>query len=245
MSLQDHIGLYVNDPDNAESYSSLISYSLNSLQDTADKEVVKALADAARSETGRRVITDSAVVGALSRLSWQCDASQLLIQICRLGGNLCFDSPDGRACVLETGVLEKLVSVLSGNSTNQEDSIWRVIPSFLHNYCHENKTGLASAEKLLLLVAGYFSSAQPLDEDLVENYINCISGLQQHEGRDNMFTSIQMVQSINYLLEKCQNESTIILLLDLLQELFDKEIICKIYVVENAKWSINRVNCFN
>jgi len=153
--------------------------------------------------------------------------------MCRLGGNLCFDNPSGRSCVLLSGILDKLANVIEENLNHLSSSkLWQVLPSFLHNYCHENKGCLQSIKSIFLLSAKQFSCLEVSDEnlDIVENYINFLSGILQHEGKQDLFEEQQVSVCLIYLFEKFDYESAALPLVEIFQELFENEKLCKLYI---------------
>ena len=53
----------------------------------------------------------SDIVKDAAATNW--DSEDIVTQVCRLRGNLCFDNPDGRKCVFEAEVLDKLSRVMN------------------------------------------------------------------------------------------------------------------------------------
>ena len=85
-----------------------------------DVQIVQVLADSARSVTGREVVVVSDIVKDVVATNW--DSEEIVIQVCRLGGNLCFDNPVGRKCVFEAEVLDKLSGVMNEKQKNYAPS---------------------------------------------------------------------------------------------------------------------------
>ena len=229
---------YEDAPDNSQCYQVLVTFCRGKIvgnNGTPDdvSRIVQVLADSARSVTGREVVVMSDLVKDVVATSW--DSEEIVIQVCRLGGNLCFDNPDGRKCVFEAEVLDKLSRVMKQQSY-APSKLWFLIPSFLHNYCHENPQCLGSAHKLILVAARYFQKVENKQEnvDQVDNFVTFLSGLQQHEGKTDLFTEKDIVASIVHILENFDFESSLVSVLDLLQELFEDENICNEFVENRA-----------
>jgi len=238
--LETLIKNYEDAPDNSQCYQELVTFCRgkivgnNGNQDDVSR-IVEVLADSARSVTGREVVVTSDIVKDVVATNW--DSEEIVIQVCRLGGNLCFDNPDGRKCVFEAEVLDKLSRVMDEKQQNDAPSkLWFLIPSFLHNYCHENPRCLGSAHKLIMVAARYFQKVENKHEnvDQVDNFVTFLSGLQQHEGKTDLFTEKDIVTSLAHILENFDFESSIVSVLDLLQELFEDEKICDAFVKNRA-----------
>ena len=218
--------------DDEESYDQLVNFCRAGLTEKGhQEELIQALADSARSITGRGVVVKSGVVQDVVKTSW--DSEEIVIQVCRLGGNICFDHPEGRICILEAGVLDKLADHLEAKLQNNSPSkLWFLTPSLLHNYCHENPSSLRSAEKLVVIAARHFIKVENAEENVeqVENYVTFLSGLQQHEGKTELFIEKNIVNSLVHFLKNFDFDTTIVSVLDLLQELFEDEQICNTFI---------------
>jgi len=240
--LKTLIKSYEDSPDNSQCYQDLVTFCHGKLVDINCQSgdgpmIVRALADSARSVTGREVVVKSDIIRDVVKSNW--DSEETVIQVCRLGGNLCFDNPAGRTCILEAEVLDKISNVMEEKLRNDTPSkCWFLVPSLLHNYCNENLGSLTSANKLILIAARHFQNAENKQEniDQVENFVTFLSGLQQHEGKSDLFTEKNIVTSLVHILENFDFESSIVSVLDLLQELFEDEKICNEFVE-------NRVVC--
>ena len=227
---------YEDAPDNPECYQELVAFCRGKLvANNGNLEdgslIILALADSARSVTGREVVVKSDIVRDVVTINW--DSNEILIQVCRLGGNLCFDNPEGRKCLLEANVLEKLSQVMAEKQLDDSPSkLWFLIPSLLHNYCHENPRCLGSANKLIMVAARHFQGVENKQENVeqVDNFVTFLSGLHQHEGKAELFTEKDIVTSLMHILENFDFESSIVSVLDLLQELFEDENICNVFV---------------
>ena len=110
--------------------------------------------------------------------------------------------------------------------------MWRMVPSFLHNYCHDNLASLASVTSLVTILASHFSDLTSSEEnvDTVDNFVSFLSGLQNHEGKHELFTQVPVSKCLTSLLENFEYETVVTSVLDLLQELFDDEKMCLAYL---------------
>ena len=118
--------------------------------------------------------------------------------------------------MLEANLLEKLSQVMAEKQLNDSPlKLWFLIPS-LHNYCHENPRCLGSANKLIVVAARHFQKVENKQENVeqVYNFVTFLSGLQQHEGKAELFTEKDIVTSLMHILENFDFESV----LDLLQD---------------------------
>jgi len=227
---------YEESPDNPDCYQELVTICRAKIRVSNGhpedvSQIIRALADAARSVTGREVVVASGIIRDVVKVNW--DTEEIVIQVCRLGGNLCFDNPEGRKCILEASVLDKLSETM--DSKQQDDSLsklWFIVPSFLHNYCNENPHSLKSAGKLILVAARHFQKIENKQEyvEQVDNFITFLSGLQHHEEKTGLFTEKDTVTSLVHILENFDFEPSIVAVLDLLQELFEDVQICNVFV---------------
>jgi len=231
-------------PDSPAPLAALIEFCQDSdLAETSTLHLlVKALADVARTETGRQKILDTNLLVNICSVKWSCDTTSLLVvELCRLGGNLCFDSPLGRETVSQAGLLGKLSEVVPGV---QDDKLWAVLPSFLHNYCADNFQCLNTVQQIAEVMAEHFADNDEamdsidatgechsqVDEAGMENYASFLGGLSDHEGKHDFFKMIPVIRSIIKLLSSSTSEETISSILDLLQELFEDEEVGNAYV---------------
>ena len=87
-------------PTPLEALLSFCQKSLTNLSTPVSHQLVKALADTARNQLGREKILDSSLVREICSAPWDTD-SALVVELCRLGGNLCYDCPLGRETVTQ------------------------------------------------------------------------------------------------------------------------------------------------
>ena len=220
-------------PECDEAGKSLIEFCLTNLDQNGEDQnkILKALADMCRNESGRRRI-DAEVVRKIAEKNWPVDNDLSLIEICRFGGNLCFDNPSGRQYILHSGMLDKLgSSVENATDTFPCSKLWRVLPSFLHNYCHENKTSLESISTLSCVLAKYFTNVPATLEnvDLVENYVNFLSGLLQHNNWVTFFSQEEVVKSLVSLFQIFDYATTSLALIELFQDMFENEEMASVF----------------
>jgi len=246
MGLVELVGACETAPDSPAPLAALIEFCQDNLAATTILHLlVKALADVARTEMGRQKILDTNLLVEICSVPWSRDTSSLLVvELCRLGGNLCFDSPLGRETVSQAGLLGKLSEVVPGL---QDDRLWAVLPSFLHNYCADNLQCLNTVQQIAEVTAEHFADNQEamdstdangechpqVDEAGMESYASFLGGLSDHEGKHDFFKMIPIIRSIIKLLSSSTSEETISSILDLLQELFEDEQVGNAYVQEN------------
>lgn len=225
--------------------SALLTFCQNSLANLStpvSHQLIKALADTARNQLGREKILDSSLVREICSAPWDTD-SALVVELCRLGGNLCYDCPLGRESVTQAGLLEKLASLVPILQEDGQSKVWIVLPAFLHNYCADNLQCLATAEHLAEVTAKHFANKdEPMDSNVDENgdgqvneaalesYASYLAGLSDHEGKLQFFSHLPVVQSVVSLLAVSTSEETINTLLELLQELCEDESLGNVYV---------------
>jgi len=246
MGLAELVSACETAPDSPAPLAALIEFCQDNLAATTILHLlVKALADVARTEMGRQKILDTNLLVEICSVPWSRDTSSLLVvELCRLGGNLCFDSPLGRETVSQAGLLGKLSEVVPGL---QDDRLWAVLPSFLHNYCADNLQCLNTVQQIAEVTAEHFADNQEamdstdangechpqVDEAGMESYASFLGGLSDHEGKHDFFKMIPIIRSIIKLLSSSTSEETISSILDLLQELFEDEQVGNAYVQEN------------
>ena len=117
---------------------------------------MKALADVARDQLSREAILDSSLLATLCSVDWPSLNGEFLIQLCRLCGNLCFDSPLGRDALCNGGMMDKISEYTSASSWNDHEKLWVVLPAFLHNFCADNFQCLETVKCLTNLSAKHF-----------------------------------------------------------------------------------------
>ena len=187
--------------------------------------MVEALANLARTQPGRERITDSDLVQRIGAGLWSTGDHSTAVQVCRLGGNLCFDSPAGRTLVLQADILNKLAGTVAALDTEDASKLWLVLPSFLHNFCHDNLHCLHSVTDICSVLATHFSSVS-LHQNLeaaAENYLGWLSGLQDHEDRLGLYSKPEVVTSLLHLLQVLQAGETLQTVLQFLHETLESE----------------------
>jgi len=248
MGLEDLVTACEAAPDASAPLAALVQFCQENLPVTTTPlhhNIVKALADVARTEVGRQKILDTNLVVNICSVSWSRDTSLLVVEICRLGGNLCFDSPLGRETVSQAGILRKLSEVVRGV---QHEKVWVVLPSFLHNYCADNLQCLNTVQQIAEVIAEHVANDEEamestdasgechpqVDEAAMESYASFLAGLSDHEGKQMFFKSNPIIRSITKILCSSTSEETISSVLDLLQELFEDEEVGNAYVENNV-----------
>merc|ERR550539_469199 len=174
------------------------------------------------------MIRDSSLVQSIGRADWDCRDHNTAIEVCRLGGNLCYESPAGRRLMLDQGILEKLSRTVASLEQCDSSRLWLVLPSFLHNFCHDNPGCLASPSvtEISSVLAQHFSSLTAANQDLdavAENYISFLSGLQSQEDKTRLYQRSEVVLSVINLLEILVTEETVQTVLEFLQEILESE----------------------
>ena len=104
------VGELQDSPENGNVLSSLIEVCTEYLQSDSPRkhQAVKALADAAKTEVGRKKIVDSNAIDEVANLEKEftdVENDDFAVEVCRLGGNVCFDNPEGRKFLLEANLL--------------------------------------------------------------------------------------------------------------------------------------------
>ena len=128
----------------------------------------------------------------------------------------------------DQGILNKLSRTVSSLEQCDTSRLWLVLPSFLHNFCHNNPGCLASPSvtEISSVLAQHFSSltaAQPDLDATAENYISFLSGLQSQEDKARLYQRKEVVLSVLRLLEIIVTEETIQVVLEFFQEILDSE----------------------
>jgi len=210
-------------------------------------QLVKSLADVARTQLAREKILDTVLVAEICSVPWPSDDSSLVVELCRLGGNLCFDSPLGRETVRQAGMLDRLAELVQGLHDQKLSKIWTVLPAFLHNYCADNLQCLNTVQHIAEVTAKHFANKDEVmdssdideeglsqvDEAAMESYASFLAGLSDHEGKLNLFKDLAVVGSITEILAYSKSEETIGSVLELLQELFEDEDLSSAYIEQN------------
>jgi len=209
-------------------------------------QLVKSLADVARTQLAREKILDTNLVAEICSVPWPRDDSSLVVELCRLGGNLCFDSPLGRETVRQVGMLDRLAELVRGLPDQRMSRIWSVLPAFLHNYCADNLQCLNTVQHIAEVTAKHFANEDEvmdssdideapaqMDEAAMESYASFLAGLSDHEGKLCFFKDLAVVGSINKILACSKSEETISSVLELLQELFEDEDLSSAYIEQN------------
>ena len=128
----------------------------------------------------------------------------------------------------DQGILNKLSRTVSSLEQCDTSRLWLVLPSFLHNFCHNNPGCLASPSvtEISSVLAQHFSSltaAQPDLDATAENYISFLSGLQSQEDKARLYQRKEVVLSVLRLLELIATEETIQVVLEFFQEILESE----------------------
>jgi len=185
--------------------------------------LLEVLADLARSEEGREEVLGEGLLGVLVARVEVLDGEAMAVQACRLGGNLCFDSPEGREAVEAAGLLHLLTSTIATSSSLPHTSrLWTILPAFLHNYCADHPSCLVGVVEVVAAAALHYTTL--LEEDAtVEAWASFLSGLSEHEGRILLFSRPAVLGSVLHLLHLTTDREIAAVLLELIQELCDDE----------------------
>ena len=98
--------------------------------------LLEALADIARTEEGREAVMVAELLPTLlNRAETDFAGEEMALQACRLGGNLCFDSPQGRRLVEEAGLL-RLLTIAVPHLPSPPGKLWQVLLACLHTLSH-------------------------------------------------------------------------------------------------------------
>ena len=115
----------------AEKVLTIIQKSTCQYPSQVSSQLLEALADIARTEEGREAVMGADILPNLfSRTTTDFVVEEMALQTCRLGGNLCFDSPEGRRQVEEAGLFSHLIVALP-HLPSPPGKIWQVLPAFL------------------------------------------------------------------------------------------------------------------
>jgi hypothetical protein len=90
-----------------------------------------------------------------------------LVELCRLFGNLCYNSDAGRSLVLSLGLLEKILAAMKSLPPGLDlpsSRLVSVVPAFLQNFCISNPGGLSAASDLALYLAGQLRECADLEQ---------------------------------------------------------------------------------
>jgi len=163
--------------------------SLLALQDFASNvKAVETLANAAREEEARLEILSS---GRLSVLTWPAPLSpDMVIQLCRLYGNLCFNNPEGRKLVGRGGLLEALHTSIKGHDLSSlhksQPKLFIVLPAFLQNLIIDTPEQLSTCAELVELLATHVSQYE--DEQDTQSFEDLLLAIAEEEGGPSFFT---------------------------------------------------------
>jgi len=246
MNLSDLVSACEASPDSTSHLEALIVFCQESIATPSETLhlVVKALADVARTELGREKILDTNIVADICSKPWSCERSLLVVELCRLGGNLCFDSPLGREIIIQTGFLNKLVELVLEVGDGVHGKVWSVLPAFLHNYCADNLQCLNTVGQIAEVSANHFinyaesmdstdgngESPIQINQASMDSYASFLSGLSDHEGKLDFFLRAPIIGSIIHLFNHSTSEETNSSLIELLQELLEDESLGNAYV---------------
>lgn len=186
--------------------------------------LLETLANLARAEDGREEVLDADLLNLLMRRGTELGSVELVTQACRLGGNLCFDSPRGREAVLQAGLLPALAEALPSLSSPTSSRLWQILPAFLHNYCADSPGSLPSVMDCVDRAALHYTQIQEEDSS-VEAWTSLLTGLSDHEGKLLLFSRPNVLGSLLHLLQVTQEEEGLQALLELLHQLCDDETI--------------------
>ncbi|XP_023349578.1 uncharacterized protein LOC111718268 [Eurytemora carolleeae] len=131
--------------------------------DLKNPKSLKTLADYARDETARKLILSSNI---LSTADWSTNpCSNSLVELCRLFGNLCFNSPAGRQLVDQTNLLSTIFNAVEQQNLKMTESrLFAVVPGLLQNYCIDNPSkNISSIQPLLDQLATQLLLVQDLE----------------------------------------------------------------------------------
>jgi len=146
--------------------------------------LVRSLADCCRSEVGREAVLDSEILLQLCPAPWPAQP-ELGVELCRLVGNLCYDSPGGREAVLRCGLLDKLATWLDTemDTTTAHHKLWTVLPAALHNFCADTPANLPHISRLGVLAArGLQQGGGQLSQAGLESLLQLVGGLGPGRG---------------------------------------------------------------
>jgi hypothetical protein len=94
-----------------------------------------------------------------------CLSAELMIEICRLFGNLCFNNPKGRELVKSLGLLATLGTAVE--KINQQDflntKLILVLPAFLQNFIIDNTENMHLISPTLHSITKILANTEPVD----------------------------------------------------------------------------------
>jgi len=214
-------------PDDPGARAKLIEHCKEAQQ--VSSPLLEALADIARTEEGREAVMVAELLQTLlNRAETDFAGEEMALQACRLGGNLCFDSPQGRRLVEEAGLL-RLLTIAVPHLPSPPGKLWQVLPAFLHNYCADSPACLSSVIDLVHAAALHYSNLQATETDqdesgiAVEAWSSFLSGLTEHEGKLVLFCKPVVLASLLHMLKLTRDHEVCQALVDLLQDLADDE----------------------
>jgi len=192
-------------------------------------ELVEVLANLARTQEGREEILEADMLSLLVQRGLYLQEEITFTQVCRLGGNLCYDSPEGRLAVQQANLLPALTAALPSIGASSESKLWQVLPAFLHNFCADSPTCLNSVSSLIEVTASHFSHLTE-ESGGVGGWSSLLAGLTQHEGNLLLFARPDVMGSVLHLLHLTRDGETLQTLLELLQEICEDETISVTYL---------------
>jgi len=145
----------------------------------SDAGLLKQLADAARDQNARAVLSSSK---ELQEYTWPDTlALEAVVEACRLFGNLCYESGAGRSLVITSGIIPVMLTSLRKQSTTElrASRICLVLPSFIQNFVADNSVGIEKVAELLDLLASHTQHQD--DAEKLSSYIDLLGLLAEEE----------------------------------------------------------------
>jgi len=144
-----------------------------------DAGLLRQLADAARDQNARAVLTSSK---ELQEYLWP-DTLELeaVVEACRLFGNLCYESGAGRSLVINSRIIPVMLTSLRKQSSTEllASRICLVLPSFIQNFVADNPAGIEKVAELLDLLAAHTQHQD--DPDKLSSYVDLLGLLAEEE----------------------------------------------------------------
>jgi hypothetical protein len=143
-----------------------------SQSDLSDVQFIQELANSARQSENRQKLLKE---NKFSEANWSNESShEMLIELCRLFGNLCFNNPTGRSLVKRLDLFTTMNNSLQ-NVSNQHflnTKLILVLPAFLQNFCIENMENVNLILPILNTMSKILAQSQQYEntgpyEDLV------------------------------------------------------------------------------
>ncbi len=119
-----------------------------------------------------------------------------LVELCRLFGNLCYNSDAGRSLVLSLGLLEKILAAMKSLPPGCDlpsSRLVSVVPAFLQNFCISNPGGLSAASYLALYLAGQLRECA--DHEQLGPFLELLVSVDEVEGGRTMLLQTDPVCS--------------------------------------------------